>query len=269
MNSAKQFWALFKFQALANPFLLVLPIAFSFPMLLPLLGRYAVASDVDFFELTFNPMLAPVGVFAAMIMAPDRLMFAGGGASMAQFGSEFVLTRAVDRPVVYRARAALLYVLLLVLPLLGLVHAAQHPDVVVREYTPKIQQQALALAPGSALLPPDSAHGKPSQIAIPRGQLLAAEYQLLTPLLLLCLMQIGVLLLHPLRYGKVIFWCLYVALAFAPFLSIPSAHSALPTLSERAFFLRAGHELVVLAATAVVFIATQLVCERWFARLEA
>jgi hypothetical protein len=268
MNSTKQFWALFKFQTKLNPFIWFMPLAFGFPVLLPLWRAPVGNYHPDFFGLVFNPTLFSFAIFGAMILAPERIFFGNASAMSCYYGTEFILTRAIDRPILYRARAAFIYLLVLMIPLVGLVHALRKPDIVVQEYSHPIRQAALAAVPGSTLLPAETKKGKSSLLAIPRGNVLAAEWQMLLPVMLVILMQIGVVILHPFKYGRWIFWSLYVALCFGPLFDITPNGTKGPTLNEAAFFAFAGHQVLFLGSIAVAFVVAQLWCERRFARLE-
>ena len=268
MKSAKQLWALLKFQAQVNPFIWIMPLAFGVPTLLPLFGDTYHISHPDFFNLVFNPTLFGFAIFGAMILAPDRIFIGNASMLSGYYGTEFILTRAIDRPVFYRAKAVFLYLLVTIIPLVGLVRAMDKPDVVVQEYERPVQQAALAATPGSRLLPPETDHREPSLIAIPRGAILAAEWQMLLPVMLVILLQVAVLLLHPFKYGRWIFWGGYIALSFGPFFDLTAKGKSGLTLSESAFFAFTGHQVEFLGLTALVFIAVQLGCERWFARLE-
>jgi hypothetical protein len=268
MKTRKQFWALFKFQAMINPFIWVMPLAFGFPVLMPLWRNNLENYHPDFFGLIFNPTLFGFAIFGAMVLAPERI-FVGNASVMASYsGTEFLITRAIDRPVLYRARAAFIYLLVLMIPLVGIVHALEKPDVLVQEYSRPIQQAALSAMPGSTLLPPETKKGSSSLIAIPRGNVLAAEWQMVLPVMLIIVMQIAVLILHPFKYGRWIFWSLYVVSCFGPLLDLKSGGAKGPTVNESAFFAFAGHQALFLGLIAGMFVLTQLWCERRFAALE-
>jgi hypothetical protein len=268
MNPTKQFWALFKFQTKINQFIWFMPVGFGFPVLLPLWRDNLANYHPDFFGLVFNPTLFGFAIFGAMVLAPERIFFGNATAMSSYHGTEFILTRAIDRPIVYRARAAFLYLLVVIIPLVALLHALQKPDIVVEEYSRPIQQIALAAMPGSTLLPPEKKKGSSSLIAIPRGNVLAAEWQMVLPVTLIIAMQIGVLILHPFKYGRWIFWTFYVALCFGPLFDINSGGTKGPTFNESAFFAFAEHQVLFLGLVAVAFVAAQLWCERRFARME-
>jgi len=267
MTTTNQFWALVKFQGSINPYLWFLPLAFGFPLILPYIGGgFGKSYHPDFFLLTFNQNLFFIGIFAAALLAPERFQF-GTAAQLASIvGTEFVMTRAVDRSVVYRVRAIFFYTLVAVAPCLGLLHALATPDLVVTEYSKEIQHTCLASIPGSVLLPPESGRGASSLISIPGGNVLAGLWQLLLPLAVALMTQGLMQVLYPFRYARVAFWVLFFSVAFAPlFVQIGSQTTP---LSERLFFWFAAHPLEFWVGFAALFVVVQVWCERGFARME-
>jgi len=245
-----------------------MPLAFGLPSIFPTFGDSFTHSYPDFFSLIFNPTLFGFAIFGAMVLAPERFFQGGANAVTNYSGQEFILTRAIDRPVSYRAKAALLFLLVLSVPVLPLLRALPHPDVVIREYSQPTQQAALAAIPGSRLLVPDEKKAKPKLLAIPRGNILAAEWRILLPVMLVILLQIAIAVLYPLKQGRWIFWGLYVVSTFSPFLAISYPGREGPTMNEAAFFAFTSHQAAFLCLTALAFIVTQLWCERRFARME-
>ena len=269
MNKMKQFWALFKFQTTINPAFWFLPLAFGVPFLLPLItGSIAKTYHPSFFSLLLNQNLFLVGFFGTMIMSPERFQMGAANLTASYFGSEFMLTRAIDRPVLYRVKAALLFLLVLLLPMIGVLNAAHDPDLIVSEYSKQAQQECLSQVPSSTLLPTQYKGSPSSLLSIPCGNVLVAEWQFWIFLITAVSLQLLILFLYPFRYGKWIFWSLFFALILVPLFDLPHVGKEQPSVNEQFFFSFAGHQTLFWILTALAFIFTQLWCERRFARLE-
>jgi hypothetical protein len=269
MNPARQFWTLFKFQTTINPFIWFMPLVFGMSLFLPLIsGSFGKDYHPGFYSLFTNQNLFFVGIIASMILAPEKFQLGQANMFSNYYGSEFLLTRAIDRPVLYRARAAVLYFLVLVLPCIAVLNSLKAPDLVVSEYSKIVQSECLSHVPGSTLLPSKYKKSPPSLVSIPRGNVLTAEWQFWVLLSVAISLQLSILILYPFKYGKVVFWIFYVALAFLPLLDLMYIGKDSPTLNEQLFFFFAAHQPLFWMATALVFVLTQLWCERRFARLE-
>jgi hypothetical protein len=270
MNPAKQFWALLKFQTTMNPSTWFLPLVFVIPLLLPLIdGPTSKSYHPGFVSLFMNQNLFFIGFIGAMVLAPEMLLFGATNVISSYYGSEFLLTRAIDRSVLYRAKAALLFILVLIGPCIMVIHSLGHPDLVVNEYSKPVQVACLATVPGSALLPAEDKGGKPSLLAIPRGNLLVAEWQFFLFMITALALQLLILILYPFKHAKWIFWTIFFGLIFAPlFYTIHEITQETPSFNERSFFFFTRHQVLFWCVTGVIFVATQLWCERRFARLE-
>ena len=267
MNRTKQFWALFKFQTSISPYIWFMPLAFGAPFFLPLLlptAKYHSSLSTIFMS---NQNLFFVGIFGAMVLAPEKFQMAASNLVSTYYGSEFILTRAIDRPVLYRAKAAVLYLLVLTLPCLAIANSLRNPDLTVSEYSKVVQQQCLAAVPASVLIPASKKDYQPL-IAIPRGNILVAEWQLWVMLLAAIALQLLILILYPFKYGKVIFWVLYFGLILVPLFDLTHIGKDEATVNEQLFFSFAGHQSLFWILTASAFVFTQLWCERRFAQLE-
>jgi hypothetical protein len=270
MNTTKQFWSLFKFQSVINPFIWFMPVAFGVPLLIPLINDF-VSKDIhsSFSLLLGNQNMFFVGIMGAMILAPEKFQFGAANLLTSYYGGEFLLTRAIDRPILYRAKAATLYALILLFPCIGLVNSLRSPDLVVDERAAAVQQACLSHIPGSKLqLAKWDRHQRPSLIAIPRGNVLIAEWQMWIFLLAAILLQISMLVLYPFRYGKIIFWMFFFGFILVPLFDLTSLRTDLPTINDRLFFSFAANQMTFWSATAFVFVLSQLWCERRFAGLE-
>jgi hypothetical protein len=128
MKSSQQFSALFRYHALASPWIWLVPIAFGLqPAFLILIGANWVSLTLPMTSLmmmTASPLMVASFVFAA-----DKIFLGTPGLTtqtnqQAQtYSSDFLLTRAIDRPILFRARSVL-YWLLVGLPFLLLLALA-------------------------------------------------------------------------------------------------------------------------------------------------
>ena len=270
MNKTKQFWALFKFQTTVNPFILFMPLVFGIPLLIPLLTSSLTKSYHAPLETQLMIQnLFFVGFFGVMLIAPEKFQFGGSNVSSAYFGTEFLLTRAIDRPVLYRAKATLLYLLVLIIPLLTILHSLKEPDLIVDEYSKPVQQECLRQVPGSTLMPAESKKSPRDTISIPRGNVLVTEWQFWSFLVTAIALQLLLALLYPFKYGKFVLWLLFFGMIFVPmFAEVHSIGNQTVSLYETLFFSFSAHQLLFWSLTASALILTQLWCERRFARFE-
>jgi hypothetical protein len=271
MTPAKQFWALLKFQTTVNPSLLIMPIIFGVPLFLPLLmdfGIHVQGYHPGLYSLFTNQNLFFVGIFGAAILAPEKFQFGSSMATANFYGTEFLLTRAIDRPILYRVKAVFLYLLVLLFPVIAILNSARSPDIVVNEYSKAVQQLCLASVPGSTLLPAESKKQNPSLISLPRGNVLAAEWQAWVFLITAIMLQLLILALYPFKYAKWVFWPVFFGLILVPLFDITHLGKGQPTIYEELFFLFAGHQILVWILSAIAFVLTQLICEKRFTSLE-
>jgi hypothetical protein len=269
MNKTKQFWSLFKFQTTVNPFIWFMPFAFGMPFFLPLLmvpssATYHLSLSSIFMS---NQNLFFVGIFGAMVLAPEKFQMAAANLVSTYYGSEFILTRAIDRHVLYRAKAAVLYLLVLTLPCVALANSLRNPDLIVNEYSKVVQQQCLAAVPASTLIPASKKNSQPL-ILIARGNVLVAEWQLWVMLIAAITLQLFILILYPFKYGKIIFWVLYFGLILVPLFDLTHLGKDEATDNEQLFFSFAAHQVCSWILIALAFVLTQLWCERRYAQLE-
>lgn len=111
MKTPSQFWTLFRFHAFASPWIWVMPLALGFQ---GFIGMTRFYGDLDTALIFFNQLSWIPLIIAAMVFLPE--FFLGGAWTTAQtqqqvqtFGADFILTRAVDRTSVFRARGALFW----------------------------------------------------------------------------------------------------------------------------------------------------------------
>lgn len=111
MKTPSQFWTLFRFHAFASPWIWIMPLALGFQ---GYIGPTHFYGDLNTALIFFNQLSWIPLMLAAMIFLPE--FFLGGAWTTAQtqqqvqtFGADFILTRAVDRTSVFRARGALFW----------------------------------------------------------------------------------------------------------------------------------------------------------------
>jgi hypothetical protein len=269
MNKTKQFLALLKFQPLANSSIVVMPLMFA----MPLFVKYFTGSIGHDYHpsldlLVSNQYVFFVGVIGVMVLAPEILqspMATGVWSS----GTEFLLTRAVDRHLLLRARIAFFYVLVLVVPLSIFLMALKNPDLQVSEYHEISHRQVLTQIPGSIPAAAD-AHGKSEEITIPRGNILVESWHLWAYLFAALGTQLLIFVVYPFKYRRFVLIAIYMGLIFAPLLAIRSSAARDERLSsdETLFFSFVAHQPLAWILMALALILAQLWCERRFARME-
>jgi hypothetical protein len=267
MNSIRQFWTLLKFQASVNPFIWFMPLALGTPLyishIMPSSYHPNLSTVLGVQNLFF------VGILGTMVIAPERFQLAAANAAWSS-GTEFLLTRAIDRPVLYRSKAAFLYVLVLLIPLVSLFSSLKSPDLKVTEYSDLARKECLAAVPGSSLQKDPNGSRSPL-IFIPRGSVLVEEWHLWLFLVSTAAVQALILLLYPVKWRLLIFYLLFITFIFAPlFWELSSIHTKVPSpsLYEGPFFLFSAHPFLFWFFTAGGIILAQLWCERRFAQME-
>lgn len=269
MNPCKQFWTLLKFQTSINPFIIFMPLVFATPLYI----KYFTGSIGHDYHpsldlLLSNQNLFFVGFIGIMLLAPEVFQF-GGANAMWSNGTEFLLTRAVDRPLLFRARATFFYLLILIIPLGSLLTALKNPDLKISEYNKVLHQQVLDQIPGSVAAPVDK-DGRTTVISVPNGNVLVESWHLWVFAFTAIGTQVLLFLIYPLKYRKVIFWVVYLGALFIPLFLLPHGASKTEQLSpnEIVFFSFATHQAFfwILAGLALLF--GELWCERRFAQFE-
>jgi hypothetical protein len=266
MTKTKQFWTLFKFQTTINPFIVFMLIALISPLFF--IGGFSNSYHPNLYFLLNVQNLFFVGILGLWTLAPEMAQLGGAAATAWGSGTEFLLTRAIDRPILYRARAVFFCLLVFVTPLTSLLCSLQNPDLKVTEYSAMAQKQCLQDVPGSALEPNPSGNHSPL-IRIPRGNVLIEEWHFEMFIVSALLVQALLLLLYPFKYRAFIFYALFMDSILVTLLAdLHYLKAATPPIMERLFFIFAAHQMAVWILTALVLILGQLWCERRFTRLE-
>jgi hypothetical protein len=272
MNPWKQFWTLLKFQPSINPFILFMPVMFALPLMITHTGNFAPGGYHPSLDLALSGQnLFFVGFMGVMWLAPEIFQF-GGAAAIYSSGTEFLTTRAVDRPLLYRSRATFFYLLVLTIPMLMFFSALRNPSLQVGEYNKISHDRILAQMAGSIPAPPGS-RGRPTEITIPYGNILAQAWVLWMYLVTALGTQALIFLVYPLKYRRTLFWSIYMGFIFLPlFFSLSMLRNVgkpqtLPP-DESFFFIFAHHQVAVWMLTGLGLILGQLWCERRFARMD-
>lgn len=265
MNKTKQLWALFKFQTTINPFIWFMPLAFSGNLWIPLLTGYAnerpLSSSIENYQLFF------VAFISVMILAPE-IFYTVATQNIWASGTEFLLTRATDRNVVYRSKSVFLYSLVLIVPFALPFLSLKKSTLITTEYSKTLQQECVTKLPGTTLS--KDKYGSTDQLTIPNGNALISSWNIWTTLLTAIASQILIWAIYPLKFRRYIFWAIYAAFVLGPLLMI--GHSAVEidrlSASEKLFLFFAPHQILAWISTILAAILAQLWCERRFARLE-
>lgn len=266
MNKTKQFWSLFKFQAMLNPFIVFMPLMFAMPLGITYFMGSTHGYHPSLELLLSNQNLFFVGFIGVMLLAPEIFQ---GMNSVYFNGTEFLLTRAIDRPLLYRARISFFYLLVLAVPIVVFITSLRTPELQVSEYRKITHQQILAQIPGSISAPADK-HGRSDEITIPNGNILVAGWHLWMFLLAAVGTHALINLIYPLKYRRFIFWAVYLGVIFTPLLGLRnlSSQNELLAPTERAFLFFATHQLLLWSFAAASVLISQLWCERRFTGME-
>ncbi len=134
MKPLPQFFALLRFHACASPWIWVFPIAFGMQPIIHFWGAGNNWGNLTIALLGSNMMWITPILFAATVFIPELFVGMQGTTPqthpMAQgFSAEFLLTRAVDRPVIFRSRVVFYWILALIPVLVLLALAAWRPSI--------------------------------------------------------------------------------------------------------------------------------------------
>jgi len=258
MNSTKQFWTLLKFQSAVAPFAWVLPFAFC----TPLMFMSQAEPSLNLLLLTQNLFL--VLLLGALVLVPEIFTTASGNQT-GGLGAEFILTRAVDRYMLARAKAVFFYIAALVAPLAIVIYSLRRPDLHVSIYPKLVQLDCLSHVPGSALITGNG--GRSDIVSIPSGNVLIATWRTWEILALAIIVQVFVYVIHPFKHRRYFFWALILIVSFAPMLSTYSKRGSIPW-DEHAFFCYAANQSYFWILAVGALFVSQIWCERRFGRLE-
>jgi hypothetical protein len=259
MNTTKQFWTLLKFQAIVSPFVWMIPLAFCTPLF------FMSVSEPSLNLILMTQNLFLVILLGALVLGPE--IFTAAGTNQASgLGAEFMRTRAVDKDVLARAKAALFFATALIVPLAIVLYSLRSPDVKLVIYPKSVQLECLKCLPGSTLVA--DKYGRPNLVSIPYGNVLIASWRAWEVLALAILVQAFVYAIYPSRYRRYLLWALIALVTLAPMVgTYSSIHGSIPW-DQRLFFSYGAHQLSYWVATLTALLLGQLWCERRFAGLE-
>jgi hypothetical protein len=261
MNTMKQIGTLLKFQAAVSPFVWVIPFALCTPLLFMLHDE----PSLNLLILTQN--LFMVLLLGALVLAPE-IFTTASNSQAGGLGSEFILTRAVDRKLLARAKAIFFYLIALVAPIALILYALmrQEPSLHAAIDSKAGRLDCLQHIAGSTLL--KGRDGRADLVAIPSGNVLVATWRSWEFLVLAILVQVFVYAIHPLRYRRYCFWALILLVSLAPAFGTLSSYRGSIPWDEHFFFCYAANQSYFwIPAIAALFLG-QAWCERRFARLE-
>jgi hypothetical protein len=264
MNKTKQFWALLKFQTTINPFVWFLLLAFGGPLFF--MEDFSSSYHPNLPSQLMTQNLFMVAMAGLWIIAPE--MAQPWGTTGWSSGTEFLLTRAIDRPVLYRAKAAFLYFFVLLTPMVSVAYSLKHPDLKATEYSAIAQKECLSHVPG-AVLEPNPNGSKSPLIVIPQGNVLVEEWHFWMFAASAFGIQVLLLTIYPSKHRTFIFYAIFMIGIFVPlWINLHSSRQETLPSMERLFFNFAAHQTVFWVLTAFALILGQFWCERRFASLE-
>lgn len=266
MNKTRQFWALVYFQVAINPFVIFFPLAMGAPYIMDLTDHdYHPGLNSLLFD--FQQDLFLVGLVGVLLLAPE-VMRSGAPAAAWPTGTEFTLTRAVDRHLVFRARPVFFYILILAIPLFALMAALRNPVLQMDEFDKILRQQILDHIPGSVPAPLNSE--RQDIITIPDGNVLLESWRSLKFLCFAIGTQVFALLIYPLKFRRFVLWGAYLTLVFVPLFILRSDAHKNGDLSPTVlmFFAYVAHQWLFWSVLILALAFGQVWCERRFSTLE-
>lgn len=264
MTKTKQCLSLIAFYARTNPNVLFMLIAFAGPWLILRMEGGTFHSSLD--SLLGVQNLFMVGIVGAWVLAPEMAQTGPRGVATIS-GTEFLLTRAIDRAFLYRTRVAFLYALVLLFPVVALIDAAFHPQLLVAEYTHGLRQPLFHFLPGSSLHADE--HGGPPLILLPHGKLLVEAWHVWLFILATLFVQVLIVIVSRLPHRAYIFYGVFMAMVLLPlYFQLNHLARDLPTSEEEVFFRFVSHPWLIVLATLGAFLGVQRLCEHRFLRQE-
>lgn len=224
MKPFQQFLTLLRFHATASPWIWIFPVAFGLqPCIMIMVGqnwRDLTISLSSAPMLWMTPVLLAVFIFTPELLAGMRSTTPQTQQQVQSFSAEFLLTRPVDRPVLFHARMALFWVLVLLPILLLLALALWRPavNIEVPLKPPGSGEIYLKNLPGATVTKTTKST---EVITSSVGRLAIAGSLSLLAVGLAAFWQSFVFFILRLRYARVIFWTAFiVGVAGMPWLMI-------------------------------------------------
>lgn len=268
MKTSSQFWTLFRFHALASPWIWVMPLALGFQGFFGMTRYYGnLESALIFFnQISWIPL-----ILAAMVFLPE--FFLGGAWTTAQtqqqvqtFGADFMLTRAVDRSCVFRTRGALFWCIIGIAVVSWIAVAAFTPaftlELSSRSGAAQNADYYLRHLPGSFI--EKTAQNGDITIKAPLGNLQIKVLMGAVALLVSAVWLVLLPLISRLSQRRWIYWGVFIAgVAVMPFISILGRSPLEPV-----FVLGVANLSVIGVVAVVAAVGGQLLAERLLRSVE-
>ena len=251
MKPTQQFLALLRFQAFASPRIWIFPVAFSIqPCFSFMIGDTWWGGL--FLPLSSSTMLFMIPMMvAAFVFTPELWTGMAGANLQAQqnlqgCSADFLLTRAVDRPVVFRARAALFWILVLLPAIFLLAVALRWPSVSIEVplKPPGAGRVFLETLAGASVTKTTS---YAETIFSPTGRLAIIGTLMLLSIACSAFWQGFVFAISGLKFKRWIFFSAFVGVIGFPFLMFAGRNSPL----ETPVFLILKHPVAAVGLTGV------------------
>ena len=254
MKPLQQFLALLRFQAFATPRIWIFPVAFSFqPYFSLMTGDTWWGLSLP---LSSSTMLFMISMMeAAFVFTPELWTGMTGATQQAQqnlqgCSPDFILTRAVDRPVVFFARAALFWILVLLPAIVLLGVAAWRPSIAIEVRLPSPGDGAVYLEtlPGASVTKTTS---YAETISSPTGRLAIVGTLVLLSIACSAFWQGFVFAISGFKYKRWLFYTAVVGVVGSPFLMLGGRSRSLETL----VFLILKHPVAAVGLTGAFVVA--------------
>ena len=252
MKPLQQFFALLRFQAFAVPQIWIFPIAFNIGAFFFLMSGdkwWGLSSALSSSGMmwTMSPMM-----LATFVFVPDLWTGMSGvqaRQNLQTFSADFLLTRAVDRPVVFRARTALFWILVLLPAVVLLALAAWKPSISIEAplNPPEAGSVYLETLPGASVTKTTKTT---ETITAPTGRLSIVGVIGLLSIVSAALWQGFVFAINDLKFKRWIFFTVVIGMIAFPFLTLSRRHSL-----ESLIFLILKHPIAAVGLTGLVVAA--------------
>jgi hypothetical protein len=208
-----------------------------------------------------------VGWFGVMILAPE-ILTPGGGTAKIGIGNDFLITRAVDKSLICRAKSMLFYGLVVIVPFSTLLLAARQPDLRLFEYSKISRIDILSHFPNAIQTGDPRSH----HLLIPFGQVWVAVWGIMVFLTTASVTQLIIWLIYRFRYRRSLLIICMFTFILLPLVRIFSHGAGLKgdqlSLNETFFLAFVSHPILYGVLLVIALITGQLWCERRFVRLE-
>lgn len=253
MKPLQQFFALLRFQAFASPQIWIFPVAFGLQPCISLMVGDTWRGLTIALSTSSMMWMGPM-MIAAFLFTPEVWTGAPGTGLQTQqslqgFSADFLLTRAVDRPVIFRARAALFWLLIAVPALILLALAAWKAPISIEVplQPPGVGAFYLEALPGASVTKTTKTT---ETITSPAGRLAIVSAMGLLSLVTAAFWQGFVFAICRLKFKRWVFFACVILVIGSPFFVIKGRSHFL----ENLIFLILRHPVAAVGLT-VIFVA--------------